>query len=99
MQALPRRQHRFVGLFHFFAASAIGTASVRDCEAIRQALIGHKDDPDQRKWTILGQSFGGFCAFTYLSFFPESLKEVFTTGGIPPLLLDDPVGNYEATAS
>ena len=34
-----------------------------------------------------------------MSFFPESLKEVFTTGGIPPLLLDDPVGNYEATAS
>ncbi|KAI5900467.1 alpha/beta-hydrolase [Schizophyllum commune H4-8] len=71
---------------------------VRDCEAIREALIGHKDDPEQRKWTILGQSFGGFCAFTYLSFFPDSLKEVFTTGGIPPLLLDDPVANYEATA-
>ncbi|KAL1746303.1 Alpha/Beta hydrolase protein [Schizophyllum fasciatum] len=71
---------------------------VRDCEAIRQALIGDKEDPEQRKWTILGQSFGGFCAFTYMSFYPESLKEVFVTGGIPPLMLDDPVGNYEATA-
>jgi proline iminopeptidase len=22
---------------------------------------------DQRKWSIIGQSFGGFCAATYLS--------------------------------
>lgn len=39
---------------------------VRDCEAIRQCLL--EDYPeDQRKWSIIGQSFGGFCAVTYLS--------------------------------
>ena len=57
---------------------------VRDCEAIRKTLT--KDYPSElKKWSIFGQSFGGFCAFTYLSFFPEGLREVFTTGGVPPV--------------
>ncbi|KAJ5856380.1 uncharacterized protein N7529_010324 [Penicillium soppii] len=57
---------------------------VRDCEAIRNVLT--KDYPsDQRRWSILGQSFGGFCAVTYLSKFPDGLKEAFLTGGLPPL--------------
>lgn len=39
---------------------------VRDFEAIRHLLT--KDHPsDQRKWSVLGQSFGGFCGLTYLS--------------------------------
>ena len=52
---------------------------VRDAEAIRKAMIG--DTP----WSILGQSFGGFCAMNYLSTAPEGLKEVLITGGIPSL--------------
>ena len=36
----------------------------------------------------MGQSFGGFCAVNYLSRFPEALREVFTTGGLPPLVRD-----------
>ena len=52
---------------------------VKDAELIRQALIGNM------KWAILGQSFGGFCAVHYLSFYPESLLEVFITGGMPPV--------------
>ncbi|MBL8310917.1 MAG: alpha/beta fold hydrolase [Burkholderiales bacterium] len=52
---------------------------VRDAEAIRQQLIG--DTP----WTVLGQSFGGFCAMHYLSTAPHALYEVLITGGIPPL--------------
>ncbi|KAJ7756044.1 alpha/beta-hydrolase [Mycena maculata] len=59
---------------------------VRDCEAIREVLIGQNPDPEARKWTILGQSFGGFCALTYLSFFPQGLKEVFLTAGLTPLV-------------
>ncbi len=55
---------------------------VQDCEAIRRLLLG--DLP----WTTLGQSFGGFCTFTYLSFAPEGLTECFVTGGIPPIGLD-----------
>ncbi|KAF8508294.1 alpha/beta-hydrolase [Gautieria morchelliformis] len=59
---------------------------VRDCEAIREILLGDKEDPEDRKWTIMGQSYGGFCAITYLSFFSEGLKEVFITGGLAPLV-------------
>ncbi|KAK5184304.1 hypothetical protein LTR16_009997, partial [Cryomyces antarcticus] len=34
----------------------------------------------------MGQSFGGFCSITYLSFFPEGLKEAFLCGGLQPLV-------------
>ncbi|GKU96823.1 hypothetical protein SLEP1_g10015 [Rubroshorea leprosula] len=36
-------------------------------------------------WTVLGRSYGGFCAVTYLSFAPQGLKQVLLTGGIPPI--------------
>jgi pimeloyl-ACP methyl ester carboxylesterase len=52
---------------------------VRDAEWIRHALIG--DEP----WSVLGQSYGGFCAVTYLSQHPHGLREVLVTGGLPPL--------------
>jgi pimeloyl-ACP methyl ester carboxylesterase len=52
---------------------------VRDAEHIRRQLIG------DRPWTILGQSFGGFCALRYLSASPEGLDAALITGGIPPL--------------
>jgi pimeloyl-ACP methyl ester carboxylesterase len=55
---------------------------VQDAEAIRRELLG------DRPWTVLGQSFGGFCAFTYLSFAPHGLQECLLTGGIPPLTVD-----------
>lgn len=50
---------------------------VKDCEAIRKSL-------HISKWSLLGQSYGGFCCMTYLSLFPNSLHEVFLTGGVPP---------------
>ncbi|CAM0912923.1 unnamed protein product [Alopecurus aequalis] len=53
---------------------------VKDAEFIRLHLV-----PDAKPWTILGQSYGGFCAVTYLSFAPEGLKSVLLTGGLPPL--------------
>ncbi|XP_050387632.1 uncharacterized protein LOC126803937 [Argentina anserina] len=53
---------------------------VNDAEFIRVRLV-----PDEGRWTILGQSYGGFCAVTYLSFAPEGLKQVLLTGGIPPI--------------
>lgn len=31
------------------------------------------------------QSYGGFCAVTYLSFAPQGLKQALLTGGIPPI--------------
>ncbi len=60
-------------LSHFRADSIIA-----DAEAIRREL-------GVERWSILGQSFGGFCALRYLSAAPESLREVLFTGGVPPL--------------
>jgi pimeloyl-ACP methyl ester carboxylesterase len=57
-----------------------GDSIVRDAEHIRRALL--KCDG---KWTLLGQSYGGFCATHYLSAFPESLEAVLITGGVPGL--------------
>lgn len=57
---------------------------IKDCEAIRKALTA--DYPEEKKkWSIMGQSFGGFCSVTYLSFYPEGVKEAFLFGGLPPL--------------
>jgi proline iminopeptidase len=39
---------------------------VRDCEAIRTCLTAEYPT-DRKKWSVIGQSFGGFCAVTYLS--------------------------------
>jgi pimeloyl-ACP methyl ester carboxylesterase len=62
-------------LKHFRADSI-----VRDAELIRRQLVG-ADEP----WSVLGQSYGGFCAVHYLSAHPQGLREVFITGGLPPL--------------
>ncbi|KAH7085241.1 Alpha/Beta hydrolase protein [Paraphoma chrysanthemicola] len=60
---------------------------VKDCEAIRKALTA--DYPEEKKkWSIMGQSFGGFCSVTYLSFYPAGLKEAFLFGGLAPLRND-----------
>ncbi|MGQ4424508.1 alpha/beta fold hydrolase, partial [Streptomyces violaceoruber] len=58
-----------------FRADAI----VRDCEAIRPQVTGGAP------WTVLGQSFGGFCTVAYLSLAPEGLSAALITGGLPSL--------------
>ena len=62
---------------------------VRDCEFIRK-LLAHGD-----KWTLLGQSYGGFCITTYLSQHPEGLDGAILTGGFAPLV-DEPDDVYRA---
>lgn len=47
---------------------------------IRRELLG-----EEERWSVLGQSFGGFCAITYLSCAPQGLREVLITGGLPGL--------------
>ncbi|KUJ11397.1 prolyl peptidase [Mollisia scopiformis] len=64
----------------FFRADNI----VRDAEAIRKFLTAEYPE-DLKKWTIWGQSYGGYCSFTYLSLYPEGLREVFVSGGVPPI--------------
>ncbi|WCN04620.1 alpha/beta fold hydrolase [Streptomyces sp. M92] len=58
-----------------FRADAI----VRDCETIRPQVTGGAP------WTVLGQSFGGFCAVAYLSLAPQGLSTALITGGLPSL--------------
>ncbi|MQY12301.1 Proline iminopeptidase [Streptomyces sp. RB5] len=53
---------------------------VRDAEFIRRKLLGPSGG-----WSLLGQSFGGFCTLTYLSYAPQHLRECFVTGGLPGL--------------
>ena len=58
-------------LTHFRADSIVA-----DAELIRKAL-------QIESWSVLGQSFGGFCVVHYLSSAPEGLSEAFVTGGAP----------------
>jgi pimeloyl-ACP methyl ester carboxylesterase len=37
------------------------------------------------RWSVLGQSFGGFTSMTYLSIAPEGLREALITGGLSPI--------------
>lgn len=60
-------------LTHFRADSI-----VRDCEQIRREL-------GVERWSVLGQSFGGFTSMTYLSIAPDGLREAFLTGGLSPI--------------
>ncbi len=57
-----------------FRADAI----VRDAELIRGEL-------GVERWSVLGQSFGGFCVMHYLSSAPDALREAFVTGGLSPV--------------
>ncbi|KIY94475.1 hypothetical protein MNEG_13488 [Monoraphidium neglectum] len=75
----PKEQARYLS---FFRADSI----VRDAERVRLALVP-KSSNDGR-WTILGQSFGGFCALTYLSIAPHGLTDALLTGGVPPAIAE-----------
>ncbi|EFN50920.1 hypothetical protein CHLNCDRAFT_141711 [Chlorella variabilis] len=79
--SLPRRgsPEEQAQYLKFFRADSI----VRDAEMIRRATVPQNGSSGGR-WSILGQSFGGFCCATYLSLAPEGLVEVLITGGIPP---------------
>ena len=52
---------------------------VRDAEELRAQLS------PSVPWSTIGQSYGGWCTMTYLSLFPEGLKECFIFGGVPSL--------------
>jgi pimeloyl-ACP methyl ester carboxylesterase len=56
-----------------FRADAI----VADAELIRKQVTGGAP------WSVLGQSFGGFCTVSYLSLAPGGIREAFITGGLP----------------
>jgi pimeloyl-ACP methyl ester carboxylesterase len=68
---------------------------VKDCEAVRLALTAGLP-PEKQRWSVMGQSYGGFCIVSYLSFAPHGLREAFVFGGLQPLV-DDPDEVYRAT--
>jgi pimeloyl-ACP methyl ester carboxylesterase len=53
-------------------------AIVADAEVVRQRL-------GVDRWSVFGQSFGGFCVLRYLSSAAEGLREAFFMGGLPPV--------------
>lgn len=67
----PTAQAEYLKLFR---ADSI----VRDAEWIRREL-------GVERWSVLGQSFGGFCVTAYLSMAPGGLREALITGGLPPV--------------
>lgn len=76
-QSLPRLgdDTAIAGYLRHLRADSI----VRDAEIVRRHLAS------DRPWSVLGQSFGGFCALTYLSYAPLALREVMIAGGLPSL--------------
>lgn len=68
---------------------------VRDAELLRGEINAGK------KWTSLGQSYGGFINTSYLSHAPEGLSAVYYTGGLPGLVSIDEIyrRTYRATAA
>ncbi|WP_299952999.1 alpha/beta fold hydrolase [uncultured Modestobacter sp.] len=52
---------------------------VRDAEELRRTVYGG------RRWTTLGQSYGGFLTLSYLSTAPEALDRCLVTGGLAGL--------------
>ena len=72
--ALPGQPAEQAAYLTHFRADSI----VRDAECIRREL-------EVERWSVLGQSFGGFCVVAYLSLAPEGLREAFIAGGLPPL--------------
>jgi pimeloyl-ACP methyl ester carboxylesterase len=74
LAALGGAQAQADYLAHFRADSIVA-----DAELVRRQLTGG------RPWSVLGQSFGGFCTVTYLSQAPDGIREAFITGGLPGL--------------
>ncbi|MDX2970726.1 alpha/beta fold hydrolase [Kribbella solani] len=52
---------------------------VADAEHLRTRVFGG------RRWSTLGQSYGGFLTMTYLSKAPEGLSACYVTGGLPSI--------------
>jgi pimeloyl-ACP methyl ester carboxylesterase len=74
LASLPAGQAQADYLTHFRADSIVA-----DAELIRPQVTGGEP------WSVLGQSFGGFCAVSYLSAAPQGLHTALITGGLPGL--------------
>lgn len=73
--ATAREAAAYLG--HFRADSIVA-----DAEHLRTTVFGG------RRWTTLGQSYGGFLTLTYLSRHPEALSACYVTGGLASITPD-----------
>ena len=73
LAALPTPEAQADYLAHFRADSIVA-----DAELIRRRL-------GSPPWTVFGQSYGGVCTLTYLSYAPEGIDRALITGGLAPL--------------
>ena len=71
MRSFPDGEAGADFLTHFRADSIVA-----DAEHLRKTVFGG------RRWTTLGQSYGGFLTLTYLSQAPEGLAACLVTGGL-----------------
>ena len=55
---------------------------IADAEAVREVLLADRAD---KRWSTIGQSFGGFLTLSYLSFAPQSLRDCRITAGLAPI--------------
>ncbi|MFC9694891.1 alpha/beta fold hydrolase [Kribbella sp. NPDC056951] len=62
-----------------YLACFLADSIVADAEHLRKTVFGG------RRWSTLGQSYGGFLTLTYLSAAPEGLAACYVTGGLPGL--------------
>ncbi|MFV2143508.1 alpha/beta fold hydrolase [Isoptericola sp. G70] len=74
LQALGSPEAQAEHLSHFRADSI-----VLDAEHVRREVY------DGRRWSTLGQSYGGFLTLTYLSLAPEGVAASYVTGGLAGL--------------
>lgn len=60
-----------------FLACFRADSIVADHEHLRKTVFGGN------RWSVLGQSYGGFLTLTYLSRAPEGLRACYVAGGLP----------------
>ncbi|CAD7947694.1 unnamed protein product [Amoebophrya sp. A25] len=82
----PAEQAQFL---KYFLADSI----VEDLECFRRLYFASTPENSEHqgigesasgRWSVLGQSYGGFIGVRYLSQYPEALDRVLFTGGLPP---------------
>eukprot|EP00934_Nitzschia_sp_Nitz4_P004164 Nitzschia sp. Nitz4//scaffold196_size54656//331//1935//NITZ4_006627-RA/size54656-processed-gene-0.45-mRNA-1//1//CDS//3329540390//4154//frame0 len=68
-----------------FVAQFRAPSIVRDAEYIKDALMKQVSSKPNPWGAVLGQSFGGYCVSTYLSWIDHPPRICLVTGGIPPI--------------
>jgi pimeloyl-ACP methyl ester carboxylesterase len=88
-RALPRGD---AGALAAYLRNFRADSIVRDADRLRAVMYG-----EDAGWHIFGQSFGGFCSLSYLSFLPEHVAATIITGGFAPVM-HNATEVYEALA-